>query len=96
VPELAPNVERVTMRGGALTTTVTVFNGDSCGEAPFTVGSSEGWIFVEPFSGTIPAFPGSIEVEISLVDPPEGGGSGIVTISGPANSLTIEVVYQVP
>jgi hypothetical protein len=95
VPELAPNVERVTMRG-ALTTTVTVFNGDACGEAPFTVDSSEAWIFVAPFEGTVPPFPGSTEVEISLVSPPKEGGSGIVLIHGPGNTLRIVVEYEGP
>jgi hypothetical protein len=96
VPELAPNVEEVTMQRGALTTTVTVFDGDSCGDAPISVESSEAWIFVQPTEAVIPPFPGSIEVEISLVDPPDEGGRGVVIISGPANSLTIEVVYRGP
>lgn len=73
--------------------TIQVFNRDACSEATFVVGVGAAWLGVAPASGAIPPFPQSVILQLSAVPPPEGETETTVTITGPANSVTVLVEY---
>jgi len=73
--------------------TIQVFNRDACSEAEFVVGVGAAWLTVAPTSGAIPPFPQSVILQLSAVPPPEGETETTVTITGPANSVTVLVEY---
>jgi cell division septation protein DedD len=72
--------------------TIQVFNTDGCGAAPYvTHVSGDFALAVSPESGTIAAFPGSVVLQISAVDPPPGTNV-VVSIAGPANVVSVTVL----
>jgi hypothetical protein len=69
---------------------ITVFNRDACGAAPFVVDVVDApWLLAAPDSGTIAAF-SSVTITLAS-DAPPPGAAAVVSIAGPANVVSVTV-----
>jgi len=88
-PRLQVNATNITLPPSQRST-IEVFNADVCGPVQFTAVANVEWLVVAPAGGTIPAFD-SATLQIAAINPPEGTNTATITISGPNNSILVNV-----
>ncbi len=95
VVTIAAQVERLPATPG-VDTFFPVYNFSACGPAGFTVTSDVPWLTIAPVLGSIPLNK-SVDIHV-VADPPAGSGtySARLTVTGPANTLTVTVVSTRP